>query len=169
MKLLLCNVGWSDNYSGSFLKGDHEFIRKHKGDGSERWNFKRFLDSKAYGYIRGMGKEHSPPQLPTRLQRGWTVLFYAKDPRDSVLKFVGFYKQATILSDWRKHPINQMIRGRREKHVLNDVMALTKLNYNACIFADGEPVTLKFAYSVGEILTAGPLANIPPLQFKYYI
>jgi len=53
--------------------------------------------------------------------------------------------------------------------VLNDIMALTKLNYNACIFSDGEPVTLKFADAVGEILTAGPLADIPPLPFKYYI
>ena len=53
--------------------------------------------------------------------------------------------------------------------VLNDIMALTKLNYNACIFADGEPVTLKFSDSVGEILTAGPLGSLPPLPFKYYI
>ncbi len=53
--------------------------------------------------------------------------------------------------------------------VLNDIMALTKLNYNACVFADGEPVTLKFADAVGEILTAGPLGRVPPLPFKYYI
>jgi hypothetical protein len=53
--------------------------------------------------------------------------------------------------------------------VLKDVMALTKLNYNACIFADGEPVTLKFADAVGEILTAGPLQKVPPLPFKHYI
>ena len=34
-------------------------------------------------------------------------------------------------------------------------MSLTKLNYNACIYGDGLPVTLKFADSIGEILTAG--------------
>lgn len=55
------------------------------------------------------------------------------------------------------------------KTVLSDILALTKLNYNACVFADGEPVTLKFAEAVGEILTAGPIENIPPLPFKYYI
>ena len=50
------------------------------------------------------------------------------------------------------------------------VHALTKLNYNACIFADGEPVTLKFADRVGEILTAGPIGtDTPPLPFKFYI
>jgi hypothetical protein len=54
--------------------------------------------------------------------------------------------------------------------VLLDVLALTKLNYNACIFADGEPVTLRFADSVGEILTAAPrLETLPPLPFRYYI
>jgi hypothetical protein len=29
--------------------------------------------------------------------------------------------------------------------VLNDIMALTKLNYNACRFSDGDPVTIRFA------------------------
>ena len=54
--------------------------------------------------------------------------------------------------------------------VLGDVLALTKLNYNACIFADGVPVTLRFADSVGEILTAAPRqAELPPLPFRYYI
>ncbi len=53
--------------------------------------------------------------------------------------------------------------------VLKDIMALTKLNYNACIFADGVPVTLKFANAVGEILTSGPIDPAPPLPFRYYI
>jgi hypothetical protein len=53
--------------------------------------------------------------------------------------------------------------------VLTDVLALTKLNYNACIYADGLPVTLKFANAVGEILTAGPVQGTPPLPFKHYI
>ena len=54
--------------------------------------------------------------------------------------------------------------------VLNDVMALTKVNYNSCIFADGIPVTLRFADAIGEILTAGPATEmIPPLPFKMYI
>jgi len=53
--------------------------------------------------------------------------------------------------------------------VLRDIMALTKLNYNTCVFADGQPVTLKFADAVGEILTAGPLRDLPPLPFRHYI
>ncbi|MBN1805221.1 MAG: hypothetical protein JW837_08225 [Sedimentisphaerales bacterium] len=53
--------------------------------------------------------------------------------------------------------------------VLNDIMMLTKLNYNSCVFADGIPVTLRFANAVGEIVTASPMAEVPPLPFKYYI
>ena len=60
------------------------------------------------------------------------------------------------------------------KVILNDILALTKLNYNTCIFADGVPVTLRFADAVGEILTAGPLSTQNenqeiPLPFRHYI
>jgi hypothetical protein len=53
--------------------------------------------------------------------------------------------------------------------VLSDLMALTKLNFNSAGFADGLPVTLRFADLVGEILTAGPDEPIAPLSFKFYI
>jgi hypothetical protein len=52
--------------------------------------------------------------------------------------------------------------------VLQDVLALTKLNYNAFAYGDGEPVTLKFADAVSEILTAGPVSGAP-LPFHLYI
>lgn len=53
--------------------------------------------------------------------------------------------------------------------VLKDIMALTKLNFNTCIFADGYPVTLRFANDVGEILTAVPEPASKPLPFRHYI
>lgn len=54
--------------------------------------------------------------------------------------------------------------------VMTDVLALTKVNYNACDFSSGWPVTLKFANRVGEILMASPDAvSAPPLPFRYYI
>lgn len=53
--------------------------------------------------------------------------------------------------------------------VLADIMALTKLNFNTCIFADGFPVTLRFADDVGEILTAIPDPTSKPLPFRHYI
>jgi hypothetical protein len=53
--------------------------------------------------------------------------------------------------------------------VLRDILALTKLNYNTCIFGDGVPITLKFADAIGEILTAAPIKGVPPLPFSHYI
>jgi hypothetical protein len=37
------------------------------------------------------------------------------------------------------------------------------LNYNTCIFGDGTPITY------GEILTAGPIKDVPPLPLGHYI
>ena len=53
--------------------------------------------------------------------------------------------------------------------VMEDVMCLTKVNFNCCMFSDGLPVTLKFADAVGEILTAAPVGKLPPLPFRHYI
>lgn len=64
----------------------------------------------------------------------------------------------------------EVIRGEVDfKTVCRDVLALTKLNYNACIFADGLPVTLRFADSIGEVLTAGKNVKSEVLMFKHYI
>jgi hypothetical protein len=54
--------------------------------------------------------------------------------------------------------------------VMGDVLGLTKVNYNACDYSSGLPVTLKFADRVGEILTASPKGmQTPPLPFRFYI
>jgi len=53
--------------------------------------------------------------------------------------------------------------------VLADILALTKVNFNACLFADGMPVTLRFADDIGEILTAIPEVSSKPLPFRHYI
>lgn len=55
------------------------------------------------------------------------------------------------------------------EQVCKDVLALTKLNYNACIYADGQPVTLRFADSIGEVLTAGKNVVTTILPFKHYV
>ena len=53
--------------------------------------------------------------------------------------------------------------------VMKDILALTKLNYNACIYGDGLPVTLRFSDKIGDILTAIPEVNWAAKPFKYYI
>lgn len=69
------------------------------------------------------------------------------------------------------NPLNvEICRGSADiSVVLRDVLNLTKLNFNTCIFADGLPVTLRFANLIGEILTAGPAIPDNPLPFRHYI
>ncbi len=53
--------------------------------------------------------------------------------------------------------------------VLEDILALTKLNYNACIYGDGLPVTLRFSDLIGGILTAVDKIDTELQPFKFYI
>lgn len=64
----------------------------------------------------------------------------------------------------------EIARGKASLEVvLSDIMGLTKLNYNACLFGDKKPVTLRFADAVGDVLTARPEEKHPPLPFRYYL
>ncbi|UBM60042.1 hypothetical protein LAG90_05205 [Marinilongibacter aquaticus] len=97
---------------------------------------------------------------------------YVIDNRSAYLWTVGFVpKIQSALSMEVPNPLFiEINKGEADiNQVLKDIMALTKLNYNACIYADGEPVTLRFADKIGEILTASTEIKTPPLAFKYYI
>lgn len=97
---------------------------------------------------------------------------YLVNERSAFLWTVGYVpKIQTTLSLEIPNPIHiEINKGEAAiTQVLKDIMALTKLNYNACIYADGMPVTLRFADKIGEILTASTEIKTPPLAFKYYI
>ncbi len=53
--------------------------------------------------------------------------------------------------------------------VLSDIMGLTKINYNACNYSDGLPVTIRFANKVGEVLTMGSAKDSQRQQLKFYV
>lgn len=53
--------------------------------------------------------------------------------------------------------------------VLNDIMGLTKINYNACNYSDGMPVTLRFANKVGDVLTMGSARDSEKQPLKFYV
>ena len=55
------------------------------------------------------------------------------------------------------------------EQVARDILALTKLNYNACRFGDSEPVTIGFSAAVGEILVSNPTVTRRDARFKFYI
>ncbi|MBK9622573.1 MAG: hypothetical protein IPO31_25610 [Candidatus Obscuribacter sp.] len=53
--------------------------------------------------------------------------------------------------------------------VARDILALTKLNYNACKLGEGQPVTVGFSDAVGEILLANPTITDRKPNFKFYV
>jgi len=64
----------------------------------------------------------------------------------------------------------KIIRGTADiETVLRDILALSKLNYNSCIYGDGIPVTLKFSNKIGSILTSLPEWKVDKRQFMFYI
>lgn len=53
--------------------------------------------------------------------------------------------------------------------ILDDIMGLTKINYNSCNFNDGLPVTVRFAKMVGEVLVMGSAKGAERQPFKFYV
>jgi hypothetical protein len=53
--------------------------------------------------------------------------------------------------------------------VMADVLSLTKINFNTCLFNDRKPVTIRFADAIGDILVSAPVSTEPRLPFKFYI
>lgn len=53
--------------------------------------------------------------------------------------------------------------------VLADIMGLTKINYNACNYSDGLPVTVRFANKVGDVLTMGSAKDSEKQPLKFYV
>tara|TARA_R110000744_G_scaffold172470_4_gene291154 strand:+ start:81679 stop:83223 length:1545 start_codon:yes stop_codon:yes gene_type:complete len=98
--------------------------------------------------------------------------FYKVHERLGYLWTRGFIPRLATYPGWEvPNPVSVRVDwGEADiQHVAKDIMALTKVNFNACLFGDGLPVTLRFADAVGEILTAAPDITDAPLPFRYYI
>jgi hypothetical protein len=55
------------------------------------------------------------------------------------------------------------------ERVAQDILGLTKLNYNSCRLGDNQPVTVGFSDAVGEILISNPTVKQRKPNFKFYI
>jgi hypothetical protein len=55
------------------------------------------------------------------------------------------------------------------RNVCNEIMALTKVNFNNCNYYDGLPITLRFAQKVGEIIQYLPDGFTPPSKYYFYM
>lgn len=121
----------------------------------------RIRDDKVFKLFR----DHSYPIL-----RG---MMYNIDDSSAFLWSRGFIPRLqTVLGLETPNPLGiEICKGESDiKTVCQDVLSLTKLNYNSTIYADGKPVTLRFADMIGNVLTAGPKEQAQEvLPFKHYI
>lgn len=143
----------------------------------------RFDDAEWAGFVEGAGnasqivgiymrKNHDLKLFRKGEYPALRGLAYIRDGNSGYLWTNGFIPRLGTYPGWEvPWPLYvEVSRGDCDMQtVLRDVLALTKLNYNTCIYGDGIPVTLRFADAVGDVLTAGPLGDVPPLAFRYYI
>ena len=53
-----------------------------------------------------------------------------------------------------------VLRGDKDiETVLGDVLALSRINFNTCLINDREPVTIRFADAIGDILESAPVVS----------
>jgi hypothetical protein len=55
------------------------------------------------------------------------------------------------------------------KNVAQEILALTKLNFNNCNYYDSLPITVRFAQKVGEIIQYMDDSSSPPNRYFYYM
>jgi len=53
--------------------------------------------------------------------------------------------------------------------VLQEILALTKMNWNTADFACRDPITLAFSHRVGEILAETPTRAKIRQEYKFYM
>jgi hypothetical protein len=106
------------------------------------------------------------------VMRGTAILL---DDRNALLWTNGFVPRLdTYIGPETPNPLwITVLRSTGERPdirtVLADIMGLTKINYNACHYNDGLPVTVRFANKVGDVLTMGSARDAEKQPLKFYV
>jgi len=143
-----------------FLDGVTLYREQEKDDQDINLVGVRIVDEKRFKLFR----EFTFPVLRGTILRinDWTAYLWTRGFIPRIQSILGLETPNPLLI--------KIIKGKADiETVCRDIMSLTKLNYNACIYGDGFPITLKFANKIREILTAGPDKDLEVLPFKYYI
>lgn len=98
--------------------------------------------------------------------------FLRLDEKNGYLWGTGFKEELNTYDGWET-PIPLKITIQygdvAVERVAQDILSLTKLNYNTCKIGDSQPVTIGFSDGVGEILISNPRITYRRPNFKYYI
>lgn len=123
----------------------------------------------------GIRVRREPSQLRLMREGAYPVLrgTFCKIGERSAYLWASGFKPRHRSYDGSEIPVPLRIdvqHGEEEiEQVGSDILALTKLNYNACRLGDAEPVTIGFSLAVGEILVSNPAATARSPSFKFYI
>ena len=142
----------------------------------------KFLESELAGFRRGLNgvKEHdflSIQQLGVRFFRAGAYpplrgTVCEVNGRSNFLYTMGYmpdlgtFPRGYVPEPWELIDHHGDNTPRR---LFKEIMALTKMNYNNADIADGEPITLKFARKVGEILSYIPESEVPHPSYRFYM
>ncbi len=113
--------------------------------------------------IRFLRLGHEPPIRGTMIQVG---------RRDFLLYTTGYVPFLRVYPGMRiPNPLEVIeYHGTTAPDTLcSEILALTKLNWNSCSFAGGDPVTLDFSRKVSSVLKELPPDVTPLTQYRYYI
>jgi hypothetical protein len=99
-------------------------------------------------------------RLSRRLGLLWTSGFVER---------LGTYPGRETPNPLRIEILNESLQTVDVELVMSDILMLTKMNFNSCIYGDGIPVTMRFADAIGDVLVTAKDEEVPPLPFRYYI
>ena len=153
------------------------FIHGRAGFSSEEWSAFEAAAPKGVNIVGvrirttiGEVKLFRDGKYPTL--RGTAMII---DDRNAFLWTSGYAPRLdTYLGPETPNPLNITVMkstGERPalETVLADILALTKINYNACNYSDALPVTIRFANKVGDVLIMGSAKESGKQPFKFYI
>jgi hypothetical protein len=93
-------------------------------------------------------------------------------PRHHVLFCVGYIPYLGAYPGFRIPNPLEIVEHHGESPtqlICQEILSLTKLNWNSCSFASSDPITLLFARTVGRILTELPTDVVPQTKYKFYM
>lgn len=160
------------------------YTQHHKGKPSRIVLHKssRYWPEELAGFKKALGEIYrydflALERLDTRFMRlgkepplRGTVVTLA--PRHHVIFCVGYIPYLQTYPGFRIPNPLEIVEHHGESPtelICQEIMALTKLNWNSCSFASSDPITTLFARTVGRILTELPPDVIPQTKYKFYM
>lgn len=100
-RIAFVKTGWSEEYAGGPVLGRHSHIKEFS-EAHEALNFLPDMSGTHYAYVPPIGEEFRPPQ--PSISTGWLVVFVSAKDGSGPLTIIGWYKNASFLSDYEPRP-----------------------------------------------------------------